>query len=375
MKISQHISGGRSYIALIDDLERVVEMPSRWLQSMLDNRLGRSPKTIELYGRNLGYFLDFLRLNELWRNLTLDEILKVAASNVPLDYLSSLAAEGLAQQTIHNRDITLKEFFTWLTTHDAGKFRTDNPYSDGKPKSKPGYAKHVRFVHPDQVVTILQAIHSESWRCIIHFMYDSGARCSEIPRVTKGDVDRMDLWPEHVSYLPIELSGSKGRSRRHKPRTSLLSRAVVSRIKRYHSSPDYRLAIRQYKNPNEAPAFVNLHGKPLTTRSIASQLSSAADRANLPPKDYSPHNFRHGAAISILRSELGGDYMDKLVLVQKQLGHNSIRSTETYTNIPPQLYAAINESGVIRTRFEEAQTIYDSTFLPRKRHKETRGRR
>lgn len=375
MKISLHKSDGRAFIALFDDQERIVEMPSRWLQCMLDNQIGRSPKTIQLYGRNVMYFLEFLRGNEMWRHLSLDEILKTAAPNIVVDYLSSLAAEGLSQQTIHNRDVTLKEFFTWLSTHEAGQFRPDNPYEDGKPKTKAGYSKPVRFVHSDMVITILQAIHSESWRVAIHFMYDSGARCSEIPRVRKGDIDRLDVWPEHIHYLPLELSGSKGRNRRRKPRTTLLSRAVVSRIKRYHATPEYRLAIRTYKDQSSAPAFLSVHSEPLTEKAIAAQLANAAKRAGLDHRDYSPHNFRHGAAFSILSSELGGDFMDKLVLVQKQLGHNSIKSTETYTNIPPQLYSAITENGVIKTRFEEAQRIYDSTFLPRKRHTETRGRK
>jgi integrase/recombinase XerC len=231
-----------------------------------------------------------------------------------------------------------------------------------------------RFVTKEHVIALSKALHNESQRCLVHFMFDSGVRVSEVSRIRKADIDALDFWPEHMSYLPLLIRGSKARGGEpYKERYSLISRAVYSRIKRYHNTPKYRFS-KSY-DPDEKSAFLSVSGQVLTERAISKMLRDAAIRAGLNPRSISPHNLRHGAALNILRSEHGKDYLDKLVIIQKQFGHSQITSTEQYTQIPPNLYTQLNETAEIRTRFEEAQEVFDLTFLPQKNHREKRGHR
>jgi integrase/recombinase XerD len=101
----------------------------------------------------------------------------------------------------------------------------------------------------------------------------------------------------------------------------------------------------------------------------------AALRAGLDQALFCPHKLRHGAAFSMLRSELGKDYFDKLFLVQQLFGHKSITTTEIYTVIPPAVLAKLNANSVIVEKYEEAKQILDATYLPPARHNEARGHR
>ncbi len=93
-------------------------------------------------------------------------------------------------------------------------------------------------------------------------------------------------------------------------------------------------------------------------------MNLAAIRANIDSLLLSPHKLRHGAAFSILTSELGKDYFDKLFLVQQLFGHKSITTTEIYTVVPPAVLAKLNSDRVVTEKYGEAKRIYSATYLP-----------
>ncbi|MFZ9596328.1 MAG: tyrosine-type recombinase/integrase [Bdellovibrionia bacterium] len=359
------------FVAFFDDEERIVSLPTRWLQSLLDNPKGYSVKSVKTYAQNLRYFCETIASSDRWAHLTLDEILRVLPVGMIDQYLKSLQVGSLKSATIRNRDVTLKAFFEWMTTADAGRVRQKSGYENGL-KSLPPHNRMPRFVTKQQVIQLLNSIHNESQRALIHFIFDSGVRVSEVPRILKSDIDALEFWPEHMCYLPLLIRGSKARGGELvKERYTLISRAVYSRIKRYHNTPKFRFS--KFGDSKGKPTFLTVHGKALTERSISKLMRDAAIRAEIDPRLISPHNLRHGAALSILKSEHGKDYLEKLVIIQKQFGHSHITSTEQYTQIPPQLFTQLNETSEIKTRFEEAQEIFDRTFLPQKMHKERRG--
>lgn len=359
---------------LFDDNEEVVELVSHYLRAKAESAEGYSPETIKLYAKQLLYFCQYLAADDFYGRMSLDHALTTIPGGVIDQYLVHERKRGLGDTTVRGRDVVLKGLFEWLTTAEAGYVRESSGYANDKLKTRASKRRMPRFLTSDQVIEILNSLYHESLRCVVHFMYDSGLRISEVQRITKNDIDTLDRFPEEVNYLPLLVKGSKGRGGNHiKERYTLISRAVYDRIKRFHSTFQYRTA----RYVGAKPAFLNTKKEPLTKKAIAKQISDAAKRAGFPPRTVSPHRLRHGAAHSILQGESGKDLLEKLVLVQLQLGHAHISSAEGYANLGPYITAklsSLNEDEDVKARFEEAQDIYDRTYLPAKLHRERRGR-
>ena len=356
---------------LLDDNEQIVELVSHYLKTLVESAKGYSPKTIKLYGDNLRYLCEWLGADKAYGAMPLDHVLTTISRGVINQYLARLRQEGKEASTVRNRDIAYKGFFEWLTTAEAGKVRESSGYETGLNTVGGGVRKMPRFVTKDQVITLLSGLHNESERCAIHLIYDAGLRVSELPRIMKEDVDRLDHWPERLAYLPLLIRGSKGRGGNNiKERYTLISRAVYDRIKKYHNTPAYRFA--QFNDAK--PAFLNIKRQPLTPKAIQKAVTTAAKRAGFPPRTVSPHRLRHGTALTFLRSPDGHDYLEKLVLIQIQFGHGSINATEAYSRIPSSLFTQVDVDEEAKERFQEAQDIFDKTYLAIKNHKERRGR-
>ena len=73
--------------------------------------------------------------------------------------------------------------------------------------------------------------------------------------------------------------------------------------------------------------------------------------------------LRHGFAGEVLRSpDLGKDAIDRLVIVQRCLGHASIVTTQVYTNLPFDIYGKLmNSDGEILTRSQIMSRIWTAT--------------
>ncbi|RMP62872.1 tyrosine-type recombinase/integrase [Pseudomonas sivasensis] len=354
---------------LFDDDGEVIELATAWLRSLVESPRNYSPKTIELYGNNLKYFCEYLRNSELLGQIPIDVIL-TSISTLGLEkYFKSLQNNDFADSTVRNREASLREFFVWLTTAKAGNVRAESGWSRRYMTRKPR-RKMPRFITKKQFIQLAGALNHESQRCVLHFMYETGLRVSEVPRVMKNDIDLLQGFDESFEYLPLLIRGSKGSGKGHvKERYALISRAVFSRVQRYHSTAIYR-----FSGGNAIkPAFLNTQRRVLTPKAIQKMISDARGRAGFPAGIISPHRLRHGTALSILQGEWGNDYIEKMVLIQTQFGHSSIKSAEQYTHLPAAMFAKLKDKG-LKTRFEEAQDIYQKTYLPIKLCLDRRGR-
>ncbi|WP_420230789.1 tyrosine-type recombinase/integrase [Psychrobacter sp. ER1] len=125
---------------------------------------------------------------------------------------------------------------------------------------------------------------------------------------------------------------------------------------------------RKYVNPDQTPAFFNAKGTPYTRKAInelLERLSKRAIKKGRLDRVISPHKLRHGNAYAILQSnDLGSDYLDRLVIVQKNLGHNHLSTTQMYTSIPQEIYNTIcDENGDLLTRAEKMRRLSEQTQL------------
>jgi integrase/recombinase XerD len=143
---------------------------------------------------------------------------------------------------------------------------------------------------------------------MIHVMYASGLRVSELVSLKVGDIDtKAGL----VSAL------GKGGKRRLVP----LGEVALEHVEAYVR--DVRPAVAR---PNETVLFVSPYGGPLTRQGFWKLLKRYALGAGI-RTPLSPHKLRHSFATHLLRN--GAD----LRAVQAMLGHADLGTTEIYTHV------------------------------------------
>jgi integrase/recombinase XerD len=354
----------------------VVELPTRWVRSIsFEPRY--SPLTINQYAHNAKDFLFWLCESERYRGLSLDDALVAIDRRDLQEWILDRRAINLKGSTLRNREIAVKLFLEWLTTQEAGRVRTleNTPYKTGKLISPAPHRRKPQYISEEMMIRLLTGYHNESERCLAHTLFDTGVRISELQRLCKRDLPDPTLFPNGLKYYPLCIQGSKGPGGQIKERHALISSPVLARISRYHNTGEYRFApFWQHGDPNK-PVFLSVNSRALCPRNVRSQMDLAAVRTDLQARLFSPHRLRHGAAFSILRSELGRDYFDKLFLVQQLFGHKSITTSEIYTVVPPAVLAKLNSDRVVTEKYDEAKRIYSATYLPFADHIEVRGHR
>lgn len=371
---AQAIGGRKIYTFFAGD--RIAELPTRWLR-FLGSEPRYSDQTVYQYAANLKNLLTWFTWISEYKSYSLDTILRVCTRRNLQHWIRWQRETNKSANTIHSREATVKEFFDWLTSEDAGKIRTpeNTIYKTGKLISPAGAKKRPRYFSAEAVILLLNNFHNESERCLTHTMFDVGARISEVLRLRWCDLPDEREYAQGAKYFPLKVFGSKGRGGNIKERISIISSPVLARIRRYHNSPGYRFSPHFKFDDKTKPVFLSANNSLLSARNFNEQVRAAARRAGLNPAEFSAHKFRHGAAYSILKSELGNDYLDKLALVQQLFGHQQIRTTEIYASIPPAILEQLNNNKTVVSKYEESKQIYEATYLPPARHLERRGHR
>jgi integrase/recombinase XerC len=352
---------------------RIIELPTRWLH-FLSHEPRYSLKTIRNYAHGLYDLLKWLVAFQIYQTDCLDSILKVATRADLQQWIINRKATGIKASTLRNREVPVKLFFEWLATNDGGKVRhvEEIPYKTGKLISAAPEKNAPHYLTVEDIIRLLNGYYNESERCLIHFLYDTGLRISEAVTITNADLPDERSFPDGLKYYPLYVSGAKGRGGNPKPRISLISSPLLARIRRNHLSKEYRFS-PFFSNDETKPVFLSVNGRPLAQRNVNRQMKCSAARADMDPTFISPHAMRRSAAFAILISELGNDYLERMLVVQHLFGHTNVRSTEIYARIPPAVLAKLNSDRVANDKYEEAKRIYSATFLPPKAHIERRG--
>ncbi|KAB0509327.1 tyrosine-type recombinase/integrase [Pseudomonas moorei] len=367
---------------VFDDDERLMPRISDFLSERAATDL-LSIKSVKTYGHNLGYILEYLKSRPDFRSTERDEAFVEAGTHVFREYFKLLLEDqDLEGNTARNRDATLMSFMgNYLCKSVDGRapFRASNPYDHGLLTPAPK-AKLIKGCDTEELMALIEASPYERERCLLQFIFDAGLRRSEVEFVTLQNVldalkfsraqfiSQDDLPPLHVDYCPIYINGSKGRGNEKKARYSIVSRATLQRIKRYHDSILYRTYSRKYGKATDTPAFFNTEGEAFSPRAVSSLLERLSERAILTSKlsrPVSPHKLRHGNAYAILSSpDLGADYMERLTIAQKSLGHAHFSTTEKYNQIAMDLHRKMMDDNAITvTRAQEMEALIQKTWL------------
>jgi integrase/recombinase XerD len=372
--------GQRRYL-LLDDDEKIVELATKFTYAQ-SSKIRYGGRTIRENLKVLKYLCEYIKSIDLKNIGSLDEILAALGPALIEDWLRYQKSSGKQSATLRNRDIVLKSFMDWLTTQEAGQVRSpiDNPYADGRLKTvAPTRPAPKYLTYKEVAIFIRYGFHNESERCIAHLLFDTGIRVSELSRICQIDLPDIQDYPANVMYFPLHIHGSKGRGGSLKDRYTIISRPVLERVLKLHSNWWVYMRAQAKYTVEKMPVFINLLGQPINSAAIQKQFQIASQRLKrlkLSSKAISPHRLRHGTAYSILQSEHGREFIENLVVCQRMLGHNSIRTTEAYTSIPAPIIAQLQEQNskeIPQERYREAEYIYEQSFKPQRAHTERRG--
>ncbi|MGM8871292.1 tyrosine-type recombinase/integrase [Psychrobacter sp. 2Y5] len=368
-------------VGVFDDSGKILPIISEYLSYQFKHEK-IAYGTANTYGKNLTYFLEYIRSRPEYNDDETDEVFITVPGYVIQEYFTFLSSEERrSSATVRNRDGAIYAFINFLCsrTEDRQPLREDNPYNNGYLSKVPKRTPIISCTLDDLVI-LIKSTQSERERVLLQFLYDSGVRRSELIRVTLKDfkdtitfnsekfISADSDQPIHADYVPLAIKGSKGRGNQIKPRWTLVSSATIKRIQKYHASPLYKKHARKYESPDKTPAFFNAKGTPYTRSAInklLERLSKRAIKKGHLNRIISPHKLRHGNAYAILQSnDLGSDYLDRLVIVQKNLGHNHLSTTQMYTSIPQEIYNSIcDKNGDLLTRAEKMRRLSKSTQL------------
>ena len=269
---------------------------------------GYSPNTTVAYKNDLYDLADFARAEAArrsvfpsWENFNRQNM---------LSYLLNLKERGYVPTTVARKVAASKSFFSFMV--DEGKLRqnpTQNVTSPSVGKSLP------RPISDNQARLLLEqpaklsTPEAKRDRAMLHLLYASGMRVSELVALNVGDVDTEGGF--------VRCFG-KG----HKERLIPIHPRAAASVAEYIREVRPLLA----RGAEEPALFLNPRGNRLTRQGFWQKLKEYARTANLGTK-ISPHTLRHSFATHMLSG--GAD----LRSVQEFLGHANISTTQVYTHL------------------------------------------
>jgi integrase/recombinase XerD len=226
-----------------------------------------------------------------------------------LSYLLNLKERNYAATTIARKVAAMRSFFDFMMNEGDIK---DNPSQDiaspkvGRALPKPISISQVRRLIDEPA----QQSKSEAQRdtAILHLLYASGMRVSELVSLNLNDVDLAGGF--------VRCFG-KGHKERIIPIAPRAAQAVDDYLRELRS--------RLVHSPEEPALFLNARGERLTRQGLWQILKEYAKSVGL--EGITPHTLRHSFATHMLSG--GAD----LRSVQELLGHANISTTQVYTHL------------------------------------------
>lgn len=264
--------------------------------------LGLSKATVENYGRQLSFFIEFLNANGIDINSFNDEHL-----HSYIQYIQK--KKELKAQTI---DLIITVIKSFLKYQQINKFRSDDPLVNFE---SPKLDKRIpKVLSSDTMKRILAAPDENIFielrdKAMMEILYATGLRSSELINLKFSNINFSDS--------NIRVIG-KGNKERMVP----LALVTLDLLKKYIAA--YQTNYGKFKT--EYVFVAPKTGLPLSRQNLYTRIKFYAEKIGLNPIP-SAHIFRHAFATHLLNN--GAD----LSTVQLLLGHSSLNTTEIYTHV------------------------------------------
>ena len=323
-----------------------------WLSVV--NGKTNSAATWRSYAYQLADWFSFCeRIGLAWRHTT--ELNIASYRNVLAAEVSSHTGRVLRRSTVNYKLTVICQFYRfahrkgWI---DALPFELEAariPYSaqgDFNPQAKPNSASpsgsSLRLRGPKDELQIpprqevRRFIKSfRNWRdqLIAEVMWLSGMRCAEVCALP------LDCLPDDPASVPKETVAMKIRGKGNKWRAVSFPMRLLRSIDRYLHMERRRHA--SSGTASRGTVFWGRGGKPLKTPAIEGVFSTNCKRTGL---KISPHVLRHCYAVERLAylQDIGAP--NPLKIVQMELGHAHMATTERYLHLTERMRSAVIES-------------------------------
>lgn len=275
---------------------------SEWLKSYRNYLRMRnySPRTLDSYEqviKHFGYYVwlrrntDPTKLVFFWKDFEkarLDTSVEVTpiVINDFLSFVSSM--QTYKPKTFHRIISTLSSFYRYLYSQEIV---STNPITGiDRPRIK---QQEIKYLKHNQVLRLIDSIDDPRDKLIVRTIYATGVRVSELCNMNIEDID----FDEHT--IRIRGKGDK--------------------IRLVFIDEDSLVDILKFiGNRIMGPLFIGQQGKHISSRAIQHIFKNYA------PTGITPHKIRHSYASELYKRS------KNLKVVQENLGHSSIKTTEIY---------------------------------------------
>jgi len=280
------------------------DLKKAWLASLAHERRA-SPHTLRAYGDDMARFLDFLR-DHLGGGVTERSLAKLVPADIRA-FITVRRAQGLGAKGVQRALAAVRSFFRHLARENilesaaARSIRTPRIRKGlPRPLSERDAARAIDVAGENDIDWI-----AKRDAALLTLLYGAGLRISEALSLRRGDV------PLAQSLTIL----GKGRKERVIP--------VLDRVR--EAIADYAETI-PFAGAKASPLFLSRRGKPMSPREAQLLMERLRGALGLTERA-TPHALRHSFATHLLAN--GGD----LRSVQELLGHASLSTTQTYTEI------------------------------------------
>ncbi|NYT05619.1 MAG: tyrosine-type recombinase/integrase [Methanomicrobiales archaeon] len=274
-----------------------------------------SPRTITSYEESIRRFARYLWLRRNahpGRLVIYEKDLAAARTDTDVEATPALIIDYLAflssmrtykPATLHRVISTLSSFYRYL--YVQGIVSANPMAAVDRPRIK---EKELVCLKHSQVTRLIDSIPDQRDRLIVRTIYATGVRVSELCGIDIADID----FEDHT----IRVRGKGG-----KIRTVFIDRDTLAEIKEF------------VNGRFSGPLFAGQQGHAIAPRTVQYIFSKYA------PEGITPHKIRHSYASELYRRSRN------LRVVQENLGHTSINTTEIY------LHTDIDERKEVYHRF------------------------
>ncbi len=273
-----------------------------------------SPLTVEAYGRDIGFLLDFLT-QHLGQEPTLADLAALREADLRA-WLASESAQGRGNRTRARHLSAVRSFYRFLARRHG--VRNVAPGLVGTPKAVAAIPRALPPAQARAVAEDIGEVAAERSRpadqalvqardvALFTLLYGCGLRIAEALSLSVGEAP--------VAGQPLLVTG-KGNRQRLVPVLPAVAQAMAA-----------WLALHPARGDPAAPLFVGVQGERLNPGVAQRSLRQFRRQAGL-PEHATPHALRHSFATHLLAG--GAD----LRAIQELLGHASLSTTQRYTAV------------------------------------------
>lgn len=268
---------------------------------------GASQHTVDGYGRDVVQFFNHIK-GQTNQDITLSMLQDLQPTDIRL-WLAHMNEKNRARTTIARKFSSVRSFFRWLDRNGLAKIQVMTSISP--PKSQVGLPKPLSVDHTLELMDMAESLPENSFvglrnSNLFTLLYGCGLRISEALSLNIGDIIH------HTDTLTVWGKGNKQRT---------IPMLPYVREKLLHYIGQHPLG-----NQTDAPLFIGMRGNRMSPRLAQIAIKEIRHMMGL-PDSVTPHALRHSYA-----SHLLGQGVD-LRSIQELLGHDSLASTQRYTQV------------------------------------------